>query len=198
MSRPAQPEKKAELLERCLEAAIQSGSLGSSISAIAKRVGTSSRMLVYHFGSKQALELELVGLLEARLRAEIWPSHTGATTQTGSLEDKLLALWHHLIAPDTVGLLRLSMEINQRALHGDAATQAFLEQESQEWLGFLVKLTSNEHLALGVFHLFHGAILDFLTTGNQQRGLLSIQAFSRALAKLPCQDQGQPRQEAQE
>ena len=38
--------------EQCLEASIVSGVLDLSINTIAKNIGTSGRMLVYHFGSK--------------------------------------------------------------------------------------------------------------------------------------------------
>ena len=68
MSRPPEPQKKEELLEKCLNAAIETGSLDCSINVIAKRIGTSGRMLVYHFGSKHSLEKQVISLLERRLR----------------------------------------------------------------------------------------------------------------------------------
>ena len=68
MSRPAEPEKKQTLLEQCLAAAIEMGTLECSINMLAKQVGTSGRMLVYHFGSKQEMERQLIDLLETRLR----------------------------------------------------------------------------------------------------------------------------------
>ncbi|MBD2731782.1 TetR/AcrR family transcriptional regulator, partial [Nostoc sp. FACHB-892] len=72
MSRPTEPQKKQELLEQCLSAAIEAGALDSSINIIANKIGTSGRMLVYHFGSKQELERQLIGLLETRLRQKLW------------------------------------------------------------------------------------------------------------------------------
>jgi hypothetical protein len=49
MSRPLEPEKKQALLEQCLEAAIVSDAIDLSINTIAKHIGTSGRMLVYHY-----------------------------------------------------------------------------------------------------------------------------------------------------
>jgi hypothetical protein len=73
------------------------------------------------------------------------------------------------------------MELNQRAIQGDSETQGFLEQESQKWIDALSKLVKSEDVALSLFHLFQGAILDFLTTGNAQRGQRTISTFIETL-----------------
>lgn len=184
MSRPAEPEKKEALLEQCLAAVIAAGALDSSINAIAQKIGTSGRMLVYHFGSKQALERQLIERLEVRLRDHLRSLQTLATEQADSLAEPLLALWHHFTSPEMQGLLKLTMELNQRAIQGDTETRQFLEQESQKWIATLVTLTQNEQTAVLLFHLFQGAILDFLTTGNAQRGEQSIRAFVESQEKM--------------
>lgn len=181
MSRPTEPQKKEELLERCLAAAIEVGALDSSINAIAKRIGTSGRMLVYHFGSKHELERQIIGLLETRLREKLWSFQGVPLEGADCLAQPLLGMWRHLTSPEMHGLLKLTMELNQRAIQGDSETQSFLEQESQKWVDSLFKLTHDKTTALSLFHLFQGAILDFLTTGNAQRGQQTIQAFTETL-----------------
>jgi AcrR family transcriptional regulator len=181
MSRPLEPEKKQTLLEQCLEAAIASGAIELSINTIAKNIGTSGRMLVYHFGSKQELERQLIALLEVRLREKLWAFQTVSPSGNNSLAAILLAMWRHLTSPEMHGLLKLTMALNQRALQGDVETQRFLERESQQWVDALKPLTNDETTALALLHLFNGAILDFLTTGNAQRGAQSIQRFAATL-----------------
>ncbi|MEM9925928.1 MAG: TetR/AcrR family transcriptional regulator [Cyanobacteria bacterium P01_D01_bin.50] len=181
MNRPTEPQKKEELLEQCLAAAIQLGALDSSINTIAKRVGTSGRMLVYHFGSKQELERQLIGLLETRLREKLWSFQSMSVEEVDCLAKPLLKMWSHLTSAQMHGLLKLTMELNQRAIQGDSETQGFLERESQQWVDSLYSLTNNKSTALSLFHLFQGAILDFLTTGNAERGEESIKAFSKTL-----------------
>ncbi len=181
MSRPTEPQKKQELLERCLAAAIEVGALDSSINAIAKRIETSGRMLVYHFGSKHELERQLIGLLETRLREKLWSFQGVSLEGADSLAQPLLEMWRHLTSPQMHGLLKLTMELNQRAIQGDSETQRFLEQESQKWIDALSKLVNSEDVALSLFHLFQGAILDFLTTGNAQRGQRTISTFIETL-----------------
>jgi len=181
MSRPTEPQKKQELLEQCLAAEIKEGALDFSINTIAKRIGTSGRMLIYHFGSKQELERQLIGLLETRLREKLWSFQSVSLEQVDCLADPLLKMWSHLTSPEMRGLLKLTMELNQRAIQGDSETQRFLEQESQKWVDSLFDLTNDKTTALLLFHLFQGAILDFLTTGNAQRGQQTIKAFTETL-----------------
>lgn len=181
MSRPSEPQKKEELLERCLAAAIEVGALDSSINALAKRIGTSGRMLIYHFGSKQELERQIITVLETRLREKLWSFQSASVEGADCLAQSLLELWRHLTSPQMRGLLKLTMELNQRAVQGDSQTQRFLELESQKWVDSLSNLTNDKTTALSLFHLFQGAILDFLTTGNAQRGQQTIKAFTQTL-----------------
>ncbi|WP_459195314.1 TetR/AcrR family transcriptional regulator [Nostoc sp. FACHB-892] len=181
MSRPTEPQKKQELLEQCLSAAIETGALDSSINMIANKIGTSGRMLVYHFGSKQELERQLIGLLETRLRQKLWSFQSVSLVGADCLAEPLLKMWSHLTSPDMLGLLKLTMGLNQRAIQGDSETQRFVEQESQKWIDSLFNLTNDKTTALLLFHLFQGAILDFLATGNAQRGQQTIKAFTETL-----------------
>lgn len=181
MSRPTEPQKKEELLERCLVAAIESGVLDLSINMLARKIGTSGRMLIYHFGSKQELERQLIGLLETRLREKLWSFQSLSLGGVAGPAETLLEMWGHLTSPEMQGLLKLTMELNQRAIQGDSETQRFLEQESQKWVNSLSDLTNDKTTGLSLFHLFQGAILDFMITGNTQRGQQSIKAFTETL-----------------
>ena len=181
MSRPNEPKKKEILVERCLAIALERGTLGSSINEIAKKIGTSSRMLVYHFGSKNELERQIVSLLEARLQEKLRSFQSLAIQETDHSVKPFLEMWQHLTSPDMCGLLKLTMELNQRAMQGDAETRQFLEQENQKWIATLSQLLNNEDIALSLFYLFQGAIMDFLTTGRAHPGRRAITAFLESL-----------------
>jgi AcrR family transcriptional regulator len=159
MSRPIEPEKKQALLEQCLDAAIASGAIDFSINTIAKTIGTSGRMLVYHFGSKQELERQVITLLEMRLREKLWSFKAVALEGEGSLTETLLAMWQHLTSPAMHGLLKLTMDLNQRAIQGDVETQQFLECENQQWVESLALLTNDKTAALALLHLFQGYLV---------------------------------------
>lgn len=181
MSRPHEPQKKEELLEKCLNAAIETGSLDCSINVIAKRIGTSGRMLVYHFGSKHSLEKQVISLLERRLREKLWSFQV---TQDRDTLKTLLQMWEHFTSKELHGLLKLTMELNQRAVQGDIETREYLEIEIQKWLEALSQLLHDEDKALMLLHLFQGATLDYLTTGNIRRGEQTIRNFMTILNHL--------------
>jgi AcrR family transcriptional regulator len=176
MSRPLEPQKKAALLEQCVAATIELGTLDFSINKIAKQIGTSGRMLVYHFGSKQELDRQIVSLLEERIREKMWSFQDSTERDSDSPSDYLIKMWEHFTNPEMSGLLNLTMGLNQRAIQGDLETRLFLELETQKWIGALSEQLG-EDVARSLFHLFQGAFLDFKTTGNIQRGRKTIEAF---------------------
>lgn len=181
MSRPTKPQKKAELIEKCLEVAIEAGALGASMNEIAKRIGTSGRMLVYHFGSKQELERQVITRLEVRLREQLQSLQNTAVADANTVVESLLAMWKQFTTPKMQGWLKLTMDLNLRAMQGDPETQQFLERETQQWIESLTVLTKDEAMARSLFYLFQGATLDFLATGNAQRGEQSIKVFLSTL-----------------
>jgi hypothetical protein len=73
------------------------------------------------------------------------------------------------------------MELNHRAIQGDGDAQKFWEQESQQWIESLLVLTQDRATAIAIFHLFQGAILDFLTPANLARGRDAITIFIKTL-----------------
>ncbi|NRB08414.1 MAG: TetR/AcrR family transcriptional regulator [Richelia sp.] len=184
MSRPIEPQKKQKLLEGCLGDAIEVGVLDSSINAFAKIIGTSGRMLVYHFGSKQELEKQLISLLEIRLREQLWSFHSLSGNKTNGLVETLLEMWKHLTSPEMHGLLKLAMEVNQRSIQGDLETQIFVDNETQQWIDSLYNLTNDKTVALLFFHVFQGALLDFFPTGEEQRGKQSIEVFAQSIGTV--------------
>ena len=64
MSRP-----KERLLEAVVEVALTTGIADKSLRAIAEAAGTSHRMLIHHFGSREGLLVEVSKAVEARQRA---------------------------------------------------------------------------------------------------------------------------------
>ena len=180
MNRPTEPQKRQELLDRCLAAAIELGTLDSSINQIAKRVGTSGRMLVYHFGSKQELDRQIISRLELHIREQMWSFQATTNSDNKLPTGYLIEMWEHLISPEMSGFTNLTMELNQRAIQGDLDTRIFLEVETQKWIAALAQ-QFGEDISRSLFHLFQGAILDYKTTGNIDRGRQTIEAFIKSL-----------------
>jgi AcrR family transcriptional regulator len=56
MGRHPQPERRAALLDACTRYVLAHGLAGLSVASMAAAAGTSPRMLIYHFTTKDQLE----------------------------------------------------------------------------------------------------------------------------------------------
>ena len=69
MSRTADEARRAELLDRAVDYVCRYGLAELSLRPLAKAVGSSPRVLLYYFGSKEALVVEIVRRGRDRQRA---------------------------------------------------------------------------------------------------------------------------------
>ncbi|MDX2377690.1 TetR/AcrR family transcriptional regulator [Microbacterium sp. LRZ72] len=111
---------------------LREGVVDLSLSAIARGVGSNNRMLLYYFGSKQALIDEAADAaferfprlrdMFARLRAP------------GDLEERLLAAWDDLADPDSRPFVRLFFQRFGVAMRDRDEWEAFTERVGREWV----------------------------------------------------------------
>ncbi|AXT83855.1 TetR/AcrR family transcriptional regulator [Aeromicrobium sp. A1-2] len=80
--------KKEQLTEAATDYALERGLIGLSLRPMAAQVGTSDRMLIYHFGSKDELVAAVLDASNARSMAYI-----RAMPPAGSLRQAILDLW---------------------------------------------------------------------------------------------------------
>ncbi|MEU7827151.1 TetR/AcrR family transcriptional regulator [Catellatospora sp. NPDC049133] len=128
-----------ELLDRVVAYAAAEGITGRSLREIATGVGTSHRMLLYHFGSREGLLAAVVGLIEQRQRdllgeladrvADSGPPAEG--TKAGEL---MLLLWARVSDPDLRPFVRLFFEVVGVAVHDAPGTGGFLPNLTGPWL----------------------------------------------------------------
>jgi len=157
--------------------AIRRGSLDLGLDILAKGAGTSARMLVYHFGSKEALHDALIARLEARLR-ERFRALAGEGARPKRAAHAVLAVWDELTAPAMRGLLRLSVELRYRALRGDAGARRVVAAETAAWRDLLSRWGLGKDAAQEFMMLAEGAASHLLLTGDAKPGRA---ALARAL-----------------
>lgn len=178
MSTPDTPsEGPSDSRQRLLDAAVQHvtehGLSDLSLRALAARLGTSHRMLIHHFGSKDGLWAAIVDEVERRQQQLL--VDRGGVDEPDSIEDALSAWWHHISDPSLWPSERLFFEVYGRALqgHGDPA---LLERSVTPWVGpaaqqavqLGVPAEDAEALArLGVA-VTRGLLLDLLATGERE------------------------------
>ena len=194
---------KERLLTAAAEHIAASGVSDLTLRGLAAAIGTSHRMLLYHFGSKDGLLVEVIKLVEQRQRAalgelEIGDEHTAAGITR--------AFWKRLSAPELAANERLFFEIYGQALQGRPGTTALLDGIVDSWLEPVVELLGRlgfptEYAAaqarLGVA-VTRGLLLDLLATGNRAACDAAIEQYIRIgeaylAASAPGADQSQAR-----
>ena len=121
------PSAKDALLERVLDYAAREGVADKSLREIAAGVGTSHRMLLYHFGSREGLLVAIVAEVERQQRAVM-------ETLTGTDEDRMWGLWRQVSDPALRPYVRLFFTTVGLAVQGVPGTRALLDTLTDPWL----------------------------------------------------------------
>jgi AcrR family transcriptional regulator len=153
--------RKRELLEAAYEYALANGLADFSLRPLAKAIGSSPRVLLFLFGSKDGLtrallararQDELAALAALRARhdetglAETGLAETGLAetglAETGLAETGLAEagreVWAWLVAPSHRALLSLWLEGYARSLLGESGPwERFAAETVDDWLGLL-------------------------------------------------------------
>ncbi|HUN62919.1 MAG TPA: TetR family transcriptional regulator [Candidatus Sulfotelmatobacter sp.] len=159
------------LLDRCLAAFVEAGTLDVSLDDLGRKVGTSKRMLVHYFGGRENLEEQAITRLESRLRQQFAPEAfpPGATAHT-----VITALWDRTTAPQSKGVLLLIMDLSKRAWSGSKRAKLFYEQQQHLWVELLLRFLPDRATVEEVLQTFQGAVLAFLITGDREPGKRAI------------------------
>jgi AcrR family transcriptional regulator len=169
---PPRTARRDALVDAALDVAATHGLTDLSLRQLAELVGTSHRMLIHHFGSKEGLWVAIVGEVERRQVASM---ERLLVDHEGDLEEVLRARWRAVADPALWPSERLFFEVYVRALHGAPGTEGFLDQVVESWLG--PATTAAE--ALGVapddartfarlaVAVTRGLLLDLLATGDR-------------------------------
>ena len=163
------------VIERCLAAFIEAGTLELSLDQIAVQVGISKRMLIHYFGGREAVEERAVSLLEDRLRAQFTSKQFAPGISFAAV---LSALWERTTSPESRGVLLLVMDLWRRAWSGSPRAQTFYAEQQRLWMKLLLGFTEDRSKVEDVLQLFQGAVLAFLMTGDAEPGRAALERLA--------------------
>jgi AcrR family transcriptional regulator len=188
----ASSARQLELLERAYDYVLQHGLTSLSLRPLAQAIGSSPRVLLFLFGSKEGL----VQALLARARAAEL-EFLEQTRPTGSAEDfasVVRGVWQWLRDKQHRRMLALWLETYARSLvePGGPCAQ-FARKTVEDWLELLAARQPAAHrrsragateraLALAVLR---GALLDLLATGDEERATAIVEGYLTARAPSP-------------
>jgi AcrR family transcriptional regulator len=117
------------LLDKVMAYAAEHGIADKSLREIATGVGTSHRMLLYHFGSREGLLAAIVGAVEEQQRAVL-----AALSEDGDPAEVMLRLWEQVSQPALRPYVRLFFATVGMAVQGVPGTQTLLDNLTTPWL----------------------------------------------------------------
>lgn len=172
------------LLNAVVDVALAGGIADKSLRSIAEAAGTSHRMLIHHFGSKEGLLVEVIQAVEARQRAILAELATEPDVEQG------LRFWEHLRSPDLAAQERLFFEVYGQALQGRRWAQPLLDGIVENWIGPVAAMLEAAGVAPAVARTVarlevavgRGLLLDVLATGDGEEVDAALRFFLEMLS----------------
>ena len=161
-------QARDDLLAAAVRHALDGGIADLSLRQIAAAIGTSHRMLLYHFGSREGLLVAVTQAVEEQQRAALLGP--GTTTPQDARRS-----WERLSDPQLWPQERLFFELYAHALRGRPGTEGFLDGIVESWVApvadALAKAGADERTARADARLglavVRGLLLDLLATSDR-------------------------------
>jgi AcrR family transcriptional regulator len=172
--------RKEILTEELVGYLLEHGLSDLSLRPLADALGTSARLLIYHFESKEGLLTEVLDSMQTHLRM----SFGGMIEQrAGKSERPLKLFWDWAIADENYPYLKLLYELQILAVQNPAAYGQYLQRNASNWSELIATaLPESERTAAMVTLLgavFDGLFLELMSTGDRRRTTQAVQQFIR-------------------
>jgi AcrR family transcriptional regulator len=163
-----------ELLERILAEVAAGGLADRSMRELAAGAGTSHRMLLYHFGSREGLVAAIVAATEAAQRDTLRALAADADSPAALVR----RLWAQVSSPELRPFVRLFFE----TLATQARTPGRATDPTEEWLDAVQSLGpvadgyDDTDTRLGIA-VMRGLLVDVLATGDVTAATAALERY---------------------
>lgn len=175
MARIADPNRPVQLLDDIIRYLAREGLAGMSLRPLARAVGSSPRVLLYYFGSRERMIGRVLGELRRRQQLDL------ARAPSRGLSADTWIVWRRLSAPDHLPAFRLFFEALALAFRSPRRYQEFLRASVDDWLAFAG--ASRVHGTVILAGL-RGFMLDLCATGDRRRVDRAVRAWTKTLEAL--------------
>jgi AcrR family transcriptional regulator len=175
--------RREDLLSACIAYILENGVADLSLRPLAAQVGSKARLLIYHFGSKDALLAEAMTVVRARVQkafAEIVDSE-----RQRKPSDIIRTFWSWATSMQHQKFLRLFFEIHGLALQRPEQYGPYLEKAVSSWVELMVQvlperlsLARRRALATLAVTTAIGLLLDYLSSGDKKRVTEALDLFA--------------------
>lgn len=182
MPAPARPaDARTALLDRLVAHGAEHGLTSLSLRELAAAVGTSHRMILYHFGSREGLVAAVVARVEAAQRELLLATAASAT----SGPDLVRAVWSAVSDPARRDAVALFFEILAAAAQRRPGTEGFLDGLSAPWVAAATEAADQlgidvdeVELTLGLA-VTRGLLVEVLVTGDRGAATTALERHLR-------------------
>ncbi|MGZ4165557.1 MAG: TetR/AcrR family transcriptional regulator [Solirubrobacteraceae bacterium] len=179
---------RERLLEGAIDYVAANGITDLSLRRLAAALGTSHRMLIHHFGSKEGLWVAIVREVERRQRA-VLAEMVPAVAEL-PVEEAMRAWWRHISDPSLWPNERLFYELYGQAIQGRPHTVQMLDGIIDDWLEPAMEINmglglgreeARAHARLGIA-VTRGLLLDLVATRDVEGVNAAMEAFIEVYA----------------
>jgi AcrR family transcriptional regulator len=175
---------RALLLEKAVAYILEHGLSDLSLRPLADAIGSSARMLIHHFGSKETLLAEILAVIEGQFLA-LFAAESGGDDPVKGLE----RFWKTVTSGQTDHVQRLVFEVWGQALTRpegfesflSSLTEPFTAQLERAFKSYGVPKAKRETLAALTISTFYGLLLMRLTARQDYTVEAAFKQFSRWL-----------------
>jgi AcrR family transcriptional regulator len=160
------------LLERIVTDVAEHGIGDRSLRDLAAAVGSSHRMLLYHFGSRGGLVASIVESVERSQREVL----RDLATETDDPHELVRLLWARVSAPELRPFVRLFFEALATAGEGGSDRTAPWLDTAEEVTGAVDVAFDPVDVRLGVA-VTRGLLVDVLMTGDEPSATAALERF---------------------
>ena len=178
-------DRKDQLIDRAIDYLLKNGLAGLSLRPLAAGIGTSARLLVFHFGSKEGLIEEVLGEVQERLRKSLAAVASAKSLVAG--EAPMKRCWRWASGKRNLPYLRLLYEAHFIAVRVPGTYERYLNRSSLNWIEFIAsrlpESISSAAMATLCGAVFDGLIMELLSTGDLRRTTRALDDFIALLRR---------------
>jgi AcrR family transcriptional regulator len=178
---------RERLLAAAMEHIAEHGVGNLSLRGLAAALGTSHRMLIYHFGSREGLLIEVIRTVEAQQRAALAQM---LLDEEAPPAETMRRMWRRVADPALWPNERLFFEVYAQALQGSPHAEPLLDGIVELWVEPLARLAvargedearARAEARLGVA-VTRGLLLDLLATRDRAAVDAAMERYIEAMA----------------
>jgi AcrR family transcriptional regulator len=174
--------RRDELRDKALEYFLNYGLAELSLRPLAEQIGTSARLLIYHFESKE----KLITIVMEQVRSRVQQSVMAMMHATQG-EANMEPFWRWVTDNKNIRYVRLLFEVQVLALQNPAIYAQFLSDTSSSWLEVIEygipESADRRTIATLCSAVLDGLVLEYMSTGDLDRTTAALTFFVSLLSQ---------------